>query len=246
MNTLTKSDLNFVLSRCPKDIRNKLKKHASYLFLAGGFIRSTISGEPVSDVDLFGESKEALLAIAKDLALDRRGRYFTTDNAITVLAPPRHPVQLITRWTFRDPCTLIESFDFTVCQAVIWAESLISPGGATYRFHSLCSESFYSDLAARRLVYTYPVREEAAGGSLMRVMKFVKKGWKIQAPSIAGVVSRLVMKLNADAISKSVGISGDSRETVVANILSGLLREVDPLILVDGVDFVDEHEVING
>jgi len=246
MQELSKSDLNFVLSRCPRDIVKLLKTHAGKLFIAGGFIRATVAGEKVADVDLFGISKDYLLTVAKDLTLDRKGRFFATDNAITVLAPPRIPVQLITRWVFDNPEVLIKSFDFTVCQSVIWAED-VSNGitdGPVYRFKSLISDSFYTDLAARRLVYTFPEREEEAGGSFMRVLKFVKKGYNVQAPSLAGVIARVMCRLDIDA-KRMKERGGKLNEKWAATVITGLLRQVDPLTIVDGVDFVDEHEVIN-
>jgi hypothetical protein len=213
------------------------------LFLAGGFIRATIAGEKVSDIDMFGISKDDLMRIAKDLTLSRKGRYFETKNAITVLAPPRFPVQFITRWLFSDANLLVESFDFTVCKAAIWAERVadtVKDGVHTkkHKFHSLISDGFYADLAARRLVYTHPIRDEEAGGSLMRAIKFVKKGYNIQAQSLAGVISRVMCKVN----TKGGTITN---EKWLSTVVTGLLREVDPLTVIDGVDFVDEHEVIN-
>jgi len=35
-----------------------------------------------------------------------------------------------------------------------------------------------------------------------------------------------------------------SDEKRLTKILSGLLREVDPLIVVDGVDWIDEHQAV--
>ena len=228
---MSNRDLNFVLSRLPRDIIKLLKINAGNLFLAGGFIRATIAGEKVSDIDLFGISKDDLLRIAKDLTLERKGRYFTTNNAITVLSPPRYPVQFITRWLFSDAEKLVDSFDFTVCQAAIWA---YKNDDGKIGFRSLISESFYPDLAAQRLYYTFPVREEEAGGSLLRVIKFVKKGYNVQAPTLAGVISRIVSTIG----------NGAFEEKCTAKIITGLLREVDPLTVIDGVDFVDEHEII--
>jgi hypothetical protein len=253
-STLTPSDLNFILTRCPKDILKLLKDNAGELFLAGGFIRSTIAGDKVSDIDLFGTSAEKLLQIAKDLTLERKGRFFKTDNAITVLAPPRIPAQFITRWVFSSGCyeaiaeMLIKSFDFTICQAVIWAEEIVfdtpeEKGKKKYVFHSRCSSHFYSDLAAKRLVYTFPQREEEAGGSFMRVIKFVKKGFNVQAPTLAGVTARIVSKLYLEK-DMTYRHDGTIDEKWVAQVMVGLLRQVDPLTIVDGVDFVDEHEVI--
>ena len=112
MNALTKNDLHFVASRLPKDIINLTKEHG--LIIAGGFIRETISGGKVSDIDIFGASPEKLKLAALTLAQERKGRMFETKNAITVLSPPRLPVQFISRWLFTEPAACVESFDFTV------------------------------------------------------------------------------------------------------------------------------------
>jgi hypothetical protein len=230
---LTKTDLHFVLSRCPIDVRDLLKKYPGKLMLAGGFIRATIAGETVSDIDLLGDNAEVLLQIAKDLTLSRGGRYFTTKNAATVLAHPRIPVQFITRWVFDDPIKCISSFDFTICQAAIWSDGIT--------FMSATSDSFYPDLAARRLTYTSPVRTEDVGGSLLRVIKFVKRGYNIQAGSLAGIVARLLQGVDTSKIRRG----DENEEQWTARVITGLLREVDPLVVVDGVDIIDEHEAVN-
>lgn len=229
MTELTATDLHFVVSRLPKDIRSLMQEHP--LIVAGGFIRETVSGGKVSDIDIFGASKEALELAAMYLTLNRKGRKFSTKNAITVLSPPRFPVQFITRWLFDTPTLCTESFDFTVCQAAVWHDH------EAKRFKSSIGENFYPDLAARRLTYTYPVRDEDAGGSMLRMRKFISRGYSVQAGSMAGIISRLVGKLR--------GREGFdlSNEKWVAKILTGLLREVDPLTVIDGIDFVDEHEI---
>lgn len=187
-----------------------------------------------------------LMSLAKGLAYERKGRFFLTDNAITVLSPPRFPVQFITRWLFTDAEKLIQSFDFTVCQAAIWAEDRSveafgeEPKSKTI-FRSAISEDFYHDLAARRLVYTHPLRDEDAGGSMLRVIKFIRKGYNIQALSLAGVMSRIMVAVNTDRIEHTVG--NGSKEKGVALVITSLLREVDPLTVIDGVDFVNEHEI---
>src|SRR3546814_14358866 len=90
----------------------------------------------------------------------------TTDNAVTLLTSDRMTVQFITRWTFDNAADLVASFDFTVCQAAIWRNRL-------GEWKSLISNSFYIDLAGRRLVYTPPEREEEAGGSPLRITTYV-------------------------------------------------------------------------
>ena len=224
---LIPNDLHFVVSRMPKDIRALLEKYPCRLFVAGGFIRSVIAGEEPSDIDMFGESKDLLGSLAKQLSGERDGRCFNTDNALTVLSPTRMTVQFITRWLFNDPEKVIQSFDFTVCQACVWY-------GNDNKYHSQISDNFYIDLAARRLVYTNPVREEEAGGSFMRVLKFIKRGYNIQPGSLGQVLARIYSKIDMDR----------AKTTNIGHIITGLLRQVDPLRVIDGVDFVDEHENI--
>lgn len=229
MATLTHIDLQFVVRRLPKDLRELMM--TTPLTVAGGFIRETIAGTgDVKDIDVFGPSKEILTAAAVVLESARQGsRKFATKNAITLLHPPRLPIQFITRWLFDNPDPLIASLDFTVCQAAIWYDR------DSRAWSSAISPAFYPDLAARRLIYTFPQRDEEVGGSMLRVRKFLTRGYNIQAQSLAGVIARLASKVRG---------SGDEQHAAFA--IAGLLYEVDPLTMVDGLEPVDEHETIEG
>ena len=228
---LTDNDLRYVVTRLPKDIRELLTEHHGKLFVGGGFVRATIAGEEPSDIDLFGHDPTILDRIAAILK-DRRGgsRIHKSKNAITLITPNRLPIQFITRWTFTDADSLVASFDFTVCQAAIWRHG--NKSNSAWR--SSISDRFYIDLARRRLVYTRPVREEEAGGSLLRVLKYVKRGYSIQVTSLGDVVARLAAKVRENPMSED--------ESQLGLVFAGLLREVDPLTVVDGFDVVDEHE----
>lgn len=236
---LTDTDKHYVAQRIPRDIRELLATHGGRLFVGGGFIRATIAGETPSDIDLFGNDKDWLLSVAHSLVAVRPdARLHKTDNAITVITPNRLPIQFITRWTFGDAAALIASFDFTVCQAAIWRAK-----GARGRWSSAVGERFYTDLAARRLFYASPVRDEDAGGSMLRVIKYVKRGYSIQVKSLGAVIARLVGSVNEERLSPALG---DTREKRVAGVLTGLLREVDPLTVIDGFEVVDEHAPAEG
>jgi hypothetical protein len=69
---------------------------------------------------------------------------------------------------------------------------------------------------------------------MMRVRKFLARGYSIQASSLGAVIARLVVKVRASDLA--------STEAGTAQVLSGLLREVDPLLVIDGVDAVEEHQ----
>ncbi len=236
---LAVNDLNHVVRRLPKDIRALLSKYHGNLFVGGGFIRAVVAGEQPSDIDLFGVSKDLLVAIAKELQGTRGGKenclLHHTKNAVTVISNGRITVQFITRWTYSTLDEVTASFDFTVCQAAI------GRGGVEKNapWVSQASDRFYQDLAARRLVYTHPIRDEEAGGSLMRSIKYMKRGYTMQIGSLAGVVARLTAKVDQQKLSLQ-------DEPQVKRVLHGLLEEVDPSIVVDGLEVVDDHETPNG
>ena len=232
MNKLTREDLHLTVLHIPKDVQKEMMKTKQQLFVGGGFVRAAISGEDISDIDMFGKSKESLQAISDRLYSLREGsRKLTTDNAITVLTHPRKPLQFITRWLFSKPKDLIDSFDFTVCQAVVWYSS--------GKWRSMISDRFYSDLAAKRLIYTSPVRDEEAGGSMLRMRKYISRGYNIQPESMGRILARLVVGIK----KYSVDIHD---EKAVGYVLSGMLREVDPLMIVDGCELIADHEAMRG
>lgn len=235
MNTLTTNDIRYVVSRLPRDIRELLTENARALFVGGGFIRETIAGHAPADIDLFSDTLERCNALA-DLLVARRNaagfkvKKHVSRNAITLLTEGRLPIQFITRWTFSDATALVASFDFTVCQAAIWRSGKMSNDA----WKSCVGEQFYVDLAGRRLVYTSPRREEEAGGSLLRAIKFVKRGYSIQVSSLGAVIARLSYAVRDSYMAAT--------EAGTAQVLTGLLREVDPLQVVDGLEVIDNHD----
>jgi len=234
-SNLTNNDLGFVVRRLPKDVRDLLSKFQGTLFLGGGFIRAVVAGEEPNDIDLFGTSPDHIKKIADELQESRGGekncRLHRTKNAITVISIGRITVQFITRWTFSTPEDVFKSFDFTVCQAAIYRDG----AGKQSPWRSKVSPAFYIDLAAKRLVYTSPKREEEAGGSMLRVLKYVRRGYVIQVDSLALVIARLTAAVR----SADVDVSD---ENATGWVINGLLQEVDPSIAVDGLDVVDDHE----
>ena len=101
----------------------------------------------------------------------------------------------------------------------------------TQKWRSLVSPSFYPDLAAKRLVYTSPCRDEAPGGSFLRVRKFLSRGYNIQVLSLAGVLARIFL-----AVRDKSGVEPRA-------VIAGILREVDPLVVCDDLTPEDLQEL---
>jgi hypothetical protein len=246
--------LRFVMARVPRIIRDVMLEVAGAsdpklpqaVFLAGGAIRAIIAGEKVNDYDLFVSSPSLARSVADRLITRIPGgaRLTETANAITITAPGRTPIQCVTNWTYTDIIPLLNAFDFTIAQAAVGVHP---PDGTWEGWHS---ESFYQDLAAKRLRYLSPERLEHPGGSLLRMRKFLRQGYSIQVESLAALLARLIKRGLFEGYTKVGGgyllPNGPfdiTNEKDIAHLLKALLVEIDPLIMIDGLEVVeDEHQ----
>lgn len=206
MDTLSPNDLSWALRKVPAALKSAMEANPR-IFIAGGFIRSSIANEPINDIDVFVDSVDSAELLSRNLAKTNRfpARVIKTDNAITL--PDYKPaIQIIHRWTFRHAVDLVKSFDFTCCRAAMYCDK-----EGTWK--SYADDNFYPDVAAKRLVYCAPVRDEDAGGSALRVLKYYQKGYRIPLDSFAKVIARLV-----------AGAAG------VESVILSRLREVDPAV----------------
>lgn len=216
MPKLNNYDLLFAVRRMPNPLKDLMKKNPGKIVVAGGFIRSVITGEEVQDIDLFTNAPENAPIFANELVANGKNwSLYKTDNAITIRGS-RPTLQIIHRWTFPTPESILPSFDFTIAKAAIWFQD---------GWKSLCDDNYYADLAAKRLVYTNPIRDEAAGGSMLRVLKFYQRGYRIPLDSLSDVIARLVNGVDIEKVYQ--GRRLNLQET--SKVICGLLREVDPL-----------------
>lgn len=211
---LDNQDLRWALTRLPTSIKKIMQdiEWVNKIFVGGGYLRSIVANEPVNDVDVFVSTKNDAELLAYKLCYDKKD-VSQTDNAFTIKG--KTPIQIIHRWLFDKPEDVANSFDFTICCAVINFNG--------ENFDSFCDERFYIDIASKRLTYRSPVRNEDAGGSMLRVLKYYQKGYRIPLNSLGSVIARMHRSVNFESIDML-------DEVAVGKVLTGLLREVDPEI----------------
>lgn len=186
------------------------------IYVGGGYLRSIVSGETVNDVDVFVNNVEDAETLANKLAFNKEKDIYKTDNAYTVRG--RTTIQIIHRWVFNSPEEVSNSFDFTCCCAVIYYNGT---------WDSYCDNRFYIDLASKRIVYRNPIRNEDAGGSMLRVLKYYQKGYRIPLDSLGAVMARMVNAIRFDELPEPVDADFEPR---IAKLLTAMLVEVDPAI----------------
>lgn len=220
MNKLDRQDLAWAVRRLPKNLKDLMLKPEwrKKIYVGGGYLRALVSGEEVNDVDVFVQTKADAEKLQQRLTSTSNGDYYMveTDNAFTVVNKHDRgiPIQVIFRWVFEKPEDVANSFDFTICCAVIYFDDV---------WDSYTDERFYVDLASKRLIYREPVRNEDAGGSMLRVLKYYHKGYRIPLDSLGKVIARLNQGIDREKLKHD-------NDLTEADIITGLLREVDPVI----------------
>jgi hypothetical protein len=214
---MRQEDILWCKRHIPKEVVHMMEELGPKVCIGGGFIRSCITGDSINDIDLFVDSNETKNKVAVLLQGERVVKTKKTKNALTIMAKP-YPIQVITRWMYPHPKEVLGSFDFTIACAVLWCNPKV---GSPHEWCGLVHPDYYQDLAARRLSYTYPQRNEDAGGSALRVLKYYRKGYNITLNSYAGVISRLIGGIHWNEVI-------ESNEKYRAGVLTGLLVQVDP------------------
>lgn len=220
-NELDYFDLNFAIRRLPVNLKKimQTEEWSGNIFVGGGYLRAIVSGEGVNDVDVFVKTEKDAELLAFKLAKNADD-IVKTDNAYTVKG--KMVIQVIHRWVFEKPEDVSNSFDFTCCCAVFSCSVTKDVDGKlVVSWKSYCDERFYRDLASKRLIYRKPERNEDAGGSMLRVLKYYQKGYRIPIDSLGSVIARLIKDVDTSRCPLT-------NEYQTAKIITGLLREVDP------------------
>ena len=93
----------------------------------------------------------------------------------------RPSIQAIGNWFSDSPSNLLDKFDFTISQCAL-----------IYRnpnYELILVDSFFQDVASRELVYN--ANDESRGSSIMRVVKYAGKGYKISTEELSKVLEAL-------------------------------------------------------
>lgn len=199
---LLDEDLDKCVDQLPSGLKNVMMSPdaAGKIFVAGGFIRSILRGEPVNDIDIYAATDELAKRLLRLGATIHRSEYATTlaqpSNAFStfgsnVTKTSNVPMQVI-KELYSDPIELIDSFDFSVCNAAIWREK--------NQWKSVISLYFYPDLASKRIRYTRKDADPAPARTLTRLIKYIQKGYNAAPDVVAEISFRAVKDTGAVSI----------------------------------------------
>lgn len=177
---LDKFDLAGIMSSIPEECSSvwELLTTNPKLMLAGGFIRSCLMNEPIGDIDIFGD--ELSIEKGKEFLQKKYGDPDPISSSKSTIFNGK--IQLYQQDYFTTPEELLQDFDFTICQAVVWS----SAGALTWE--SLCSPRYYRDLLKKELHYL----GQTPASSIYRALKFGRLGYKMSARYLPKMFEQLL------------------------------------------------------
>jgi hypothetical protein len=146
-------------------------------------------------------------------------------------------IQIIWRWCQPSPELAIDCFDFVCCKAAIWYEASaeeaadeetgklksgrmrLLEGSAHSEFsdHVRDSKLFYGPGGSREL-------RDTSAASFMRAIKFISRGWKMDAHGVMRIVCARVAEL-ADEAKRGAVARGEYKEPAPVDIGSIFLKD---------------------
>jgi hypothetical protein len=144
------------------------------VFIGGGAIREYLSGGEIKDIDVFTDSKEAedkVLAFFKD-----KGKLLNENAMLANYTYKDKWFQVIKGKYYKSGYELIDSFDFTICQAALGVVMDLYPeeNRKEFKVEFLSSGDFFQDALAKHLrinKITFPL------STLERLQKYIQKGY---------------------------------------------------------------------
>ncbi len=182
---MDKIDANKLFDSLPMQVKTTLLKYQGNVYVGGGYLRDSILGEKVKDIDLF--STYGVQTQVREYLKSISDSYFTSNNATTFYIKGQPTFQLITKWTYQDAQDMIKDFDFTINQIGLYVKD--NKPIVVYL------DEFLEDIASKTLTYTQPIREENCAGSLLRMVKFLGRGYTIDRKNLAALIGRAVSAL---------------------------------------------------
>lgn len=144
------------------------------VFIAGGAVRDYLSDAEIKDIDLFTTSKEVEDELIK--FFKEKGKLINENALLANYTYKDKWFQVIKGKHYNSSISLINSFDFTITQAVVFVEMELIPEENTKKFTTQfeTGNTFFQDTLAKHLrinTITFPL------STLERMQKYIQKGY---------------------------------------------------------------------
>jgi tRNA nucleotidyltransferase/poly(A) polymerase len=152
-----------------------LLDHGEGVYVAGGCVRTLLTGEQVTDIDFFFRDRESLESTRSHLLHHGARLIFKCPrNELFTYEFKGYKVQLICKRFYTSLGELLDSFDFTICRFGFVLADVVMLERANLAKFLTRDINDYNDLQ-RRVLRVHRIEYPVA--SLNRVHKYMKKGF---------------------------------------------------------------------
>lgn len=160
-----------------EELKNRLKETDA--IIAGGAIRSAITGEDINDVDIYFRSMEGAAYVVSYLIENSKCVSWTNKSGLFAIGSGKL-INIIWFKEFSTPDEVFKSFDFTCVMGAMSCKSNV------FTFH----DDFFVSNMSKRIRYSatnlYPM------ASIFRIDKYRKKGFKTSKKELAKIMVKII------------------------------------------------------
>lgn len=158
----------------PDQITRSIKRTLSGCYVAGGAVRSVFTQDEINDFDIYVKDHATMMNVCQALSEAIGETCVQTDKSVTFVVKPTHAasrqnVQVIVLDVFDSAEKIFDSFDFTCCMGAYDVDA------DEFVLH----DDFLSHNSQRVLNFNPKTRYPY--NSMVRVTKYAKRGYKINA-----------------------------------------------------------------
>ena len=185
-------DVRAIVRAIPEWVRELMHDNEK-ISVSGGFPRAIIAGETPKDIDVWTPKALDILDVCVIPRVGEAWPSLLETNAYTIREGEPVPVSFVYCHRFETLEECLDRFDFTVCQAGVCVRN--------GEWFGLVGESFYRDLAARRLV----VREaglDSPVSTCERIVRYASRGYRINRGQFKPL-AKIINGMSADELEVS-------------------------------------------
>lgn len=149
-------------------------------WIAGGAILSIITNQEINDIDLYFKTIDDAYEFYLREIDNGYYCFCETKKSLLLTASNTVKLNLVLFDFFESPQAIFDSFDFTVCKAAF--------DGTDFYF----DDSFWGDVASRRLVYTPSFKFPLS--TALRIKKYEKRGYKISRNEFIKIILQITQR----------------------------------------------------
>lgn len=170
-------------------------------WIAGGAVRDSLIKDTISDIDIFGKSKEALAEFSTNNKLDDRYDVVHDTADIKTYRNKTWKIQLILKHNYNTIQDCLDDFDYTICQFAFMDNKVFCNPDSLVHLHN-------KQLIINKLRPDYTIN------SFRRLQKYIQRGYTICDGGLKTLTEKM-RELTPEQVKNNFEYYADGKARVV-------------------------------